>query len=141
MSVKQTCRATGKAHSEPIYFVALQSTAAGTLLVTNTESSAHAVGPDGYAVQYRQTVNVESGACACGCPGFQESIARRAARDGVTPTIHNGRACKHIRKSAANGREWGYIAAPSEAQPATVAAPANAATVDYVGYFNRLNNR
>ncbi len=137
MSVKQTCRATGKAHSEPIYFVSLESTAAGTLLVTNTESSAHAVGPDGYPVQYRQTINVETGACTCGCPGFQESIARRAARDGVTPTIHNGRACKHIRKSAESGREWGYI----EAQPVPVAAPAKAAQVDYVAYFNRLNNR
>jgi hypothetical protein len=136
MTVKQTSRT---AHSEPIYFVELQSTAAGMLLVTNTESSGHQVGYDGYAVQYRQTINVESGSCTCGCPGFQESIARRAARDGVTPTIHNGRACKHIRKSAESGREWRYIDDARDAQPVPVAAPAKAAQVDYVAYFNRLN--
>ncbi len=136
MTVKQTKRT---AHSEPIYFVALESTAAGTLLVTNTESSGHQVGPDGYPVQYRQTINVETGACTCACPGFQESIARRAARDGVTPTIHNGRACKHARKSAESGREWGYIDDARQAPTAPPASPAKAAQVDYVAYFNRLN--
>jgi hypothetical protein len=134
MPVKQTNRTK---HNEPIYFVALESTAAGTLLVTNTESSESQTGPDGFPVQYRQTINLESGACTCACQGFQECIARRAARDGVTPTIHNGRACKHIRKAAQCGREWGYI----EAQPVTVAAPAKTAQVDYVAYFKRLDNR
>jgi hypothetical protein len=107
MSVKQTNRTT---HSEPIYMVELLPTAAGTLLVTNTQSGRAQTGPDGFPVQYRQTINLESGAVTCFCPGFQSAVAVRAQRDGVAPTIYNHRDCKHIRKAAESGREWGYIA-------------------------------
>jgi hypothetical protein len=105
MSVKQN----RTNHGEPIYFVGLEQTRAGLLLITSTQS-ADQVGLDGFKVTYEQRINAKTGACVCGCKGFQESIAVRAQRDGITPTLANNRTCKHIRKAAESGREWGYIA-------------------------------
>jgi hypothetical protein len=113
MSVKQTNRT---AHNEPIYFVALEATPAGQVLITSTQSATQ-TGPDGYPVTYEQRINGATGACCCGCKGFQESIAVRATKDGATPTVSNGRTCKHIRKAAQSGREWGYLAARMDIEP------------------------
>lgn len=95
------CTATRKptTHSEPIYFVGLESTPAGTLLVTNTQSERDMTGDDGFPVQYRQTINLQTGACICDCQGFQQSIAWKASRASEVPTVHNGRTCKHIRRA------------------------------------------
>jgi hypothetical protein len=118
MLVKQTRKPS---HTEPIYFVELASTPQSTALVTNTASDSGAIGPDGFQVQYQQRINLTSGACTCSCKGFQESIAPRAAKDCAVPSIDNNRQCKHIRKAAAVGREWGYI----EEKP----------VFDYVAFF------
>jgi hypothetical protein len=115
-------------HQEPIYFVALESTGAGTLLVTNTQSGRAQTGPDGFPVQYRQTINLESGAVTCSCPGFQDSIAPRAHRAGIVPTLANEKTCCHIRRAAESGREWQYISEPAP----VVEAPA---AFDYVAFF------
>jgi hypothetical protein len=127
MSVKQTqTRRTN--HVEPIYFVGLEATPAGQVLITSTQSATQ-TGPDGFPVTYQQRLNGQTGAVSCSCPGFQDSIAPRAHRDGVTPTLANGRTCKHIRKAAAVGREWRYIA--DEKPVAQTAKPA----FDYVAFF------
>lgn len=129
MVVKQNRTQTRKAaHVEPIYFVALEAGA----LVTNTQADGNKVGADGFPVQYTQRINLTTGACTCRCQGFQESIAYRAQRDGITPTITNGRVCKHIRKAADSGREWGYLDTQAPvAQTAKVEAPG----FDYVAFF------
>jgi hypothetical protein len=129
MVVNQTRRPSGKTHNEPIYFVALEATPAGQVLITSTQSATQR-GEDGFPVTYQQRINAETGACVCGCKGFQESIAIRAQRDGITPTVNNGRTCKHIRKAAVSGREWGYISEPAP----VVEAPA---AFDWVAHFER----
>ncbi len=128
MSVKQTNRTT---HSEPIYMVGLESTTAGLVLITSTQSATQ-TGFDGFPATYQQRLNADTGAVTCSCQGFQESIAWKAQRDGVTPTIANGRTCKHIRKAAESGQEWGYL---DSAQAIEAPAKAAAVEIDYATYF------
>jgi hypothetical protein len=135
MVVKQTRRPAGKTIAqEPIYFVGLEATPAGQVLITSTQSATQ-TGPDGFKVTYQQRINGTTGACVCGCKGFQESIAMRAQRDGVTPTVSNGRTCKHIRKAAQSGHEWGYIA---DEKPVAPIAKVEANTFDWVAHFESL---
>jgi len=127
MTVKQNARST---HNKPVYFVELAPTAQGTVLVTNTETSGNELCHDGYPVQYQQRINLETGACTCACQGFQDSITRKASRAGEVPTILNGYTCKHIRKAATCGREWGYIEEIHEA-PAVEEKP----VFDYFAFY------
>lgn len=129
-----------KQHSQPIYLVSFDN----HTLTTNTENGRGLVAEGGYPVQYRQTINATTGACTCGCPGFQDSIAPRAQRNGITPTLANEKMCIHIRASAEFGVRHGYIAAdlakptacPVAANSVTQEAPA--AAVDYFSYFESL---
>ncbi len=132
MLVKQTNRTSSKAqHSEPIYFVGLESTSAGLIVITSTQSATQTA-PDNFPATYEQRLNANTGAVTCSCQGFQESIAWKAQRDGVTPTIANGRTCKHIRKAAESGREWGYL---DSAQPIVARAKAAPGEIDHATYF------
>ena len=113
------------------------------MLTTSTQSGRGLIARDGFPVTYEQRIEVATGKCSCTCQGFVESIAPRAARAGITPTIHNGKTCCHLRKAAEWGRERGYLTsepAPGEAVAVIeVEAPAEpkGPDFDYVSFFEK----
>lgn len=125
-------------HSEPIYFVEF----VGGVLTTNTAAAGNKIGFDGFPVQYRQYIELATGKCSCTCKGFADSIMGKAKNDGVVPTVHNERTCKHLRKAVTTAKGWGFhVAAPDvPAMPKETPVPAKVAaapvpTVDYFALF------